>query len=84
MIAPEISVHLWSSLTRFTEGERVIKVHAITVSAALRALTDAYPGLKPLIDGGVSVVIDDEMVADHHTALEDGAEIYLMQRLKGG
>ena len=79
-----VAVHLWSSLTRFTDGARVIEVEAGTVRAALAALTREYPGLAPIIDAGVSVVIDDEMVNDHHTAIEPGSEVYLMQRLKGG
>ena len=79
-----VAVHLWSSLTRFTDGARVIEVEAGTVRAALAALTREYPGLAPIIDAGVSVVIDDEMVNDHHTAIEPGSEVYLMQRLTGG
>ena len=79
-----VSVHLWSSLTRFTDGERVVEVEAGTVGQALDALTRAWPGLEPIIDDGVSVVIEDQMVTDHHTALPDGAEMYLLQRLRGG
>lgn len=79
-----VSVHLWSSLTRFTDGERVVELEAGTVAAALKRLTEDYPGLAPIIEAGVSVVIDDEMVNDHHTQIDPGSEVYLMQRLKGG
>ena len=79
-----VSVHLWSSLTRFTDGARVVSVEAGTVGQVLDALTRAYPGLEPILEAGVSVVIDDELVNDHHSAVPEGAEVYLMQRIKGG
>ena len=80
----KVAVHLWSSLTRYTDGERVVEVEGDTVRAALRALTEKYPGLAPIIEDGVSVVIDGEMVTNHHTTIAPGSEVYLMQRLKGG
>lgn len=79
-----VSVHLWSGLTRFTDGERVIEVEARTAGGALDALVAAYPGLEPIIEAGVSVVIDGDMVPDRHAPLEPGAEVFLMQQLKGG
>ncbi|TNF22878.1 MAG: hypothetical protein EP318_02195 [Rhodobacteraceae bacterium] len=80
----KVSVHLWSGLTRFTEGARVVEVEATTVGGALAALVAAYPGLEPIIEAGVSVVIDGEMVPDRHAPVTPGSEIYLMQQLKGG
>lgn len=80
----KVSVHLWSGLTRFTDGERVIEVEASTAGGALEALVAAYPGLEPIIEAGVSVVIDGEMVPDRNAPVTPGSEIYLMQRLKGG
>ncbi|MCB1333255.1 MAG: MoaD/ThiS family protein [Roseivivax sp.] len=79
-----VAVHLWSSLTRFTDGARVVEVEAATVAEALKQLVETHPGLGPILDGGISVVIDGEMVPNRHTAIEPGAEVYLMQRLKGG
>lgn len=79
-----VKVHLWSSLTRFTDGERVIDVQADTAGGVLKALKDAYPGLAPVLDAGVSVVIEDEMAPSLHTPVSAGAQVYLMQRLKGG
>jgi len=80
----KVSVHLWSGLTRFTDGKREVEVKATTAGGALDALVAAYPGLEPIIEAGVSVVIDGEMVPDRNAPVAPGSEIYLMQRLKGG
>lgn len=79
-----VAVHLWSSLTRFTGGEKVVEVEAATAGEALRALTKAHPGLGPIIEAGVSVVIDGEMAPGLNTPVSAENEVYLMQRLKGG
>jgi molybdopterin converting factor small subunit len=79
-----VAVHLWSSLTRFTDGQRVVEVQGDTAGAVLAGLKAAYPALGPVLDGGVSVVIDDAIAPSLHTPVPDGAEVYLMQRLKGG
>ena len=47
-------------------------------------LKAAHPGLGPVLDSGVSVVIDGEMVTGRFAPVDAGQEIYLMQRLKGG
>lgn len=79
-----VKVHLWSALRRLTDGAETVEVEAETVGQALDALVRAHPGLDPIIEDGVSVVIDGEMSTDNHAPLSDGSEIYLMQRLKGG
>jgi len=80
----KVRVHLWSGLRRLTDGTEVVDVEASTTGEMLDALVAAHPGVGPLIEGGVSVVIDGEMTTSRHTAVEEGNEIYLMQRLKGG
>lgn len=79
-----VAVQLWSSLTRFTEGQRQVEVEAQTVGGVLDRLVRDYPGLQPIIDAGVSVVIDGEVATDNHAPVPEGAEVVLMQRLKGG
>ena len=54
-------VNLWSGLTRFTDGEKVVEIEADTVAGLLNGLSAAYPGLAPILDAGVSVVIDGEI-----------------------
>ena len=79
-----VAVNLWSSLARFTDGARVVEVEAATVAEALRKLTEAHPGLAPILAGGVAVVIDGEMVTNRHAPVDADAELFLMQQMKGG
>ncbi|MBW4983234.1 MoaD/ThiS family protein [Mameliella sp. CS4] len=79
-----VAINLWSSLTRFTDGARVVEVEAETVGGALDGLVAAHPGLAPIIEAGVSVVVDGEIAPNRHAQLPEGAEVVLMQRLKGG
>lgn len=80
----KVSVHLWSGLRRLTDGAETVEVEAATVGEMLDALVAAHPALRPLIEAGVSVVIDGEMVTSRHRPVSPGNELYLMQRLKGG
>lgn len=79
-----VEVNLWSGLRRITGGASVVEVEARTVGEALDGLVAAHPGLAPVIAAGVSVAIDGEIVNSRHIAIPPGAEVYLMQRLKGG
>lgn len=80
----EVKVHLWSGLRRLTDGDEVVEVDAGTVGEMLDALVARHPGVGPLIEAGVSVVIDGEMTTSRHIPVAPENEIYLMQRLKGG
>ncbi|OIP87569.1 MAG: hypothetical protein AUK37_01190 [Rhodobacterales bacterium CG2_30_65_12] len=79
-----VEVHLWSGLKRLTDGEITVAVEAATVGEMLDALTRAHPGLAPVIEVGVSAAIDGEIVNGRHVAIPPGAEVFLLQRLKGG
>lgn len=79
-----VEVNLWSGLARLTGGETVVDVEAETVGQALDALVARHPGLAPVIEAGVSVAVDGEIVQGRHIAVAPGAEVFLMQRLKGG
>lgn len=80
-----IEVHLWSGLRRFTDGQQSVSVEAGTIGQMLDALVMAHPGLEPVIEAGVSVAVNGEVVTDAlHTALSPDDEVYLMQRIKGG
>ncbi len=80
-----VEVHLWAGLRRFTDGQLVVPVEAATIGQMLDALVAAHPGLKPAIDAGVTVAVDGQVITDGlHRPLRNGAEVYLMQRLKGG
>lgn len=80
-----VEVHLWSGLRRLTGGEDVVPVEAGTIGEMLDAVVARHPALKPILDAGVSVAVDGEIVTGGRlNPIPEGAEIYLMQRLKGG
>ncbi|MFN4101360.1 MAG: MoaD/ThiS family protein [Pararhodobacter sp.] len=80
-----VEVNLWSGLRRFTEGADTVEVEAKTVGQMLDGLVAAHPGLAPVIEAGVSVAVDGEVVtAGRNTPVEPGSEVFLMQQIKGG
>ena len=79
-----VEVRLWSGLRRLTDGSDVVTVEAETVGQMLAALVRQHPGLDPVIKAGVSVVINSDMAPGNHTPIPPGAEVVLLQRIKGG
>ncbi len=80
-----VNVELWAGLRAFAEGNTVVEVDAKNIRELLNALSEKYPGLKPILDEGVSVAIDGEIYAD--SLIEPVGpenEIVLMQKIRGG
>ncbi|MFS4579799.1 MoaD/ThiS family protein [Phaeobacter sp. C3_T13_0] len=83
--ARRLTIHLWSGLRRFADGQQAVEVEAATTGAMISALKAAYPALGPALDAGVSVAIDGRIIAASlDEPLRPEHEIYLMQRLRGG
>jgi molybdopterin synthase sulfur carrier subunit len=84
-VPAQVEVRLWAGLRRFTDGALVVPVQAVTVGQMLDALVAAHPGLAPAIRAGVTVAVDGVVLTDaHHRPIPPGAEVVLMQRVKGG
>ncbi len=80
-----VEVHLWSGLRQATGGETRVEVEGSTVGDIVRSLVEAYPGLEPYIEAGVSVAVDGRIIANDLTApVNEDSEVYLIQQLKGG
>lgn len=79
-----VEVRLWSGLRRLTDGAETVSVEAETVGQMLAALVRQHPGLDPVIKAGVSVAINGDMAAGNHSDIPPGAEVVLLQRIKGG
>jgi molybdopterin converting factor small subunit len=80
-----VKVVLWGSLKTFTGGEESVEVEAANVRELLTRLGDAYPGLKPQIDRGLSVSIDGKIYRDAwFQPISPTSEVYLLPRLAGG
>ena len=85
MYRPLIAVHLWSGLRSLVDGQEVIEVRAATIGQMLDALVKDHPALGDAVEAGVSVSIDGKIYAQNLTQpVEEGQEIYLLQRIKGG
>ena len=79
-----VDVNLWSGLRRFADGQTVVSVEAQTLRQMLTALVATHPGLEPVIKAGVSVSVNGVIETNLAATLPQDAEIYLIQRVKGG
>ena len=80
-----VNVYLWTSLKKFTNEKDKLSIEAKSIGELVGVLERDFPGLKPFIDSGISFAINGELSNPNlNDPLPDGAEIYLMQKLKGG
>tara|TARA_B100001057_G_C22470098_1_gene802283 strand:+ start:395 stop:643 length:249 start_codon:yes stop_codon:yes gene_type:complete len=80
-----VNVYLWTSLKKFTNDEDRLSIEAKNIGELVGILEKDFPGLKPFIDRGISFAVNGELSnPNSNEPLPDGAEIYLMQKLKGG
>lgn len=80
-----VNVYLWTSLKKFTNEEDRLSIEAKSIGELVGVLETDFPGLKPFIDSGISFAVNGELSnPNSNEPLPDGAEIYLMQKLKGG
>ena len=80
-----VNVYLWTSLKKFTNDEDRLSIEAKNIGELVGILEKDFPGLKPFIDSGISFAVNVELSnPNSNEPLPDGAEIYLMQKLKGG
>ena len=80
-----VNVYLWTSLRKFTNDEDRLSIEAKNIGELVGILEKDFPGLKPFIDSGISFAVNGELSnPNSNEPLPDGAEIYLMQKLKGG
>ena len=77
-------VHLWSGLRRLADGQTTVTVEATNIRQIFAALIATHPGLEPVIKAGLSVSVNGSIETNLSAPLPEGAEIYLMQRIKGG
>jgi molybdopterin converting factor small subunit len=79
-----VDVNLWSGLRRLAGDQVVVTVQARTVREMLDALVKAHPALDPVIKAGVSVSVNGTISTDLSDEVRPDAEVYLIQRIKGG
>ena len=79
-----VEVNLWSGLRRLADGQTVVSIEAQTLRQMFDALIVAHPGLEPVIKAGVSVSVNGVIETNLSAPLPQDAEIFLIQRIKGG
>ena len=80
-----VEVNLWSGLRAQAGGHEIVQVEAKTVGEVLRSLIAAHPGLKPIIDAGVSVAVAGRIIVNSLTEpVSPNSEVFLLQKLRGG
>ncbi len=80
-----VRVAIWGSLRAATGGRAEVEVEAGNLRELLDQLAEAYPGIQPQIDRGVSVVIDGLVYNDSwFTPVRPNSEVVLLPRIVGG
>ncbi len=80
-----VRVAIWGSLRAATGGRAEVEVEAANLRELLDQLAEAYPGIQPQIDRGVSVVIDGLVYNDSwFTPVRPDSEVVLLPRIVGG
>jgi sulfur-carrier protein len=79
-----VEVNLWSGLRRLADDRQVVTVEARTIRQMLDALVTAHPALAPVIKAGVSISVNGVIETNLSAEVAPDAEVYLIQRIKGG
>ena len=80
-----VKVRIWGSLASATDDQTEVEIEAATLRELLDGLAEAYPGLRPQLDRGVSVSIDGRIYNDSwFQPIRPDSEVVLLRRLKGG
>ena len=80
-----VEVHFWSGLRRLTDGRASIEVEGKNVGQILAGVAKEFPHLEEFLDEKVSVSVNGRIIVDSLVEpVPEGAEVWLMQRLRGG
>ena len=78
-------VVLPASLRPFTGGETELDLDVADIRQLFNQLGDRFPALKPHLEDGLAVAIDDQIYQDTLTEpIPPGAEVYLVPKIAGG
>ncbi|MEM7178840.1 MAG: MoaD/ThiS family protein [Pseudomonadota bacterium] len=80
-----VTVELFGSLRRHVGGADRVTVEAATIRDLLKGLGEAFPGLRPQLDRGVSVSIDGKIYTEAlFQPVSPENEVVLLPRIAGG
>jgi len=76
---------LSSSLAPYTDGELELRLEVSNVRQLFQALGERYPELRPLLETGIAVAIDNEIYQDALLQpIERDSEVILIDKIAGG
>ena len=80
-----LDVNLSGSLRDAADGAASIALQANTIRELLRKLVERYPRMQSMVEEGIAVSIDGEIYRDNWgEEIPEGAEIFLLPRIRGG
>ena len=80
-----LEVQLSGSLQDAAGGATSISMDAGTIRELLRKLVERYPRMQSHVDDGVAVSINGEIFRDNWgEPIPEGAEIFVLPRIRGG
>ncbi len=80
-----VKVLLWGSLRAHTDGQAEVELEAKSFKEVLDKLAEAYPGLRPQIERGVSMAIDGRIYREAwFTEIRPDSEVVVMPYMTGG
>ena len=80
-----VKVAIWGSLRDATDGAAEVEIEAANLRQLLDGLAEAYPGMRPQIQRGVSVSIDGLLYNDNwFQKIAPDSEVVLLPRIVGG
>lgn len=80
-----VRVHFWSGMRKMTDDRAYVEVEGKNVGRVLAGVAREFPHLEDFLDESVSVSVNGRIIVDSLVEpVPEGAEVWLMQRLKGG
>jgi molybdopterin synthase sulfur carrier subunit len=82
---PTVNVRFISSFRAALGGTDGLEIEATTLRELMRILVAKYPRMQRHIDDGIVLAINGEIYRDNwDVEIQEGSEVFLMPRIKGG
>jgi molybdopterin synthase sulfur carrier subunit len=80
-----VNVRFISSFRAALGGTDGLEIEATTLRELMRILVAKYPRMQRHIDDGIVLAINGEIYRDNwDVEIQEGSEVFLMPRIKGG